>query len=91
MTISNSSPHQHSHLTNGACVTGNVLISNCSTSHQHIDHYQEAINKLSKENDELKFKNEIFKRILLVKNICTEEEIDDIENSINMEKKLSKK
>ena len=46
---------------------------------------------VTKEFIFLRRQNEIFKRILLIKNICTEEELNDIENSINMEEKLTEK
>ena len=55
--------------------------------------YQQNINKKAespqeKEIKELKGQVNILKRILLIKNICTEEEINDIINSIDVEEKL---
>ena len=43
---------------------------------------------VAKELIFLRKQNEIFKRVLLVKNICTEEEIDDIINSFDVEERL---
>ena len=43
-----------------------------------------------KQIEELNEQVEILKRLLLIKNLCTEEEINDIINSYKVEKKLTK-
>ena len=77
-----SNPHQHT-ITNVSSSNITMMASNMHT-HTHKDYYMEEIS-------DLKQQFELLKRILLVKNIFTEEELKDILNSINVEKKLIKK